>query len=159
MNGRLGSTTARRRKRRTGKVWRARRATSKRGGSVYYRGRSVSVLDALDARLKELTELPDGWYVNPDGTRLGRAPSWTALMSLRRFAIEWMPDDVDEDLLPDVEGGVSVFYDGTRAVVRVRFPDEGVPYAELHSNEIHPLDLTDIPLAVESVRALLKGKR
>lgn len=122
------------------------------------RGRIVNPIDTLDLRIQELIDLLDGWYVNPQGDKLGKAPSWTALRNLRRFALAWMPDDAEEDLLPDVEGGVSLFYDGPRDVVRVRFHDDGTVVAELY-NDKHPVDLTSLPRAVEGVRALLQKRK
>lgn len=118
----------------------------------------VSPTDALDRRIRELADLPGGWYTNPEGDRLGKAPSWKALMALRRFALAWMPDDVREDLQPDAEGGASLFYDGDRDVVRVRFSDDGTVTAELRG-ESQPLDLTDIPLAAQSVHDLLHKRK
>jgi hypothetical protein len=117
----------------------------------------VSPTDALDLRIRELADLPGGWYTNPQGERLGKAPSWKALMALRRFALAWMPDDVREDLQPDAEGGASLFYDGDRDVVRVRFSDDGTVTAELRG-ESQPLDVTDITHATQAVRYLLQRK-
>lgn len=118
----------------------------------------MSPTDALDRRIRELADLPGGWYTNPEGDRLGKAPSWKALMALRRFALAWMPDDVREDLQPDAEGGASLFYDGDRDVVRVRFSDDGTVTAELRG-ESQPLDITDIPLAAQSVHDLLHKRK
>lgn len=122
--------------------------------SSHYR---VSPTDDLDLRIRELADLPGGWYTNPEGERLGKAPSWKALMALRRFALTWMPDDVREDLQPDAEGGASLFYDGDRDVVRVRFSDDGTVTAELRG-EHHSVDLSDITLAAQSVHDLLQRK-
>lgn len=122
------------------------------------RGRAVNPIDTLDLRIQELIDLLDGWYVNPQGDKLGKAPSWTALRNLRRFALSWMPDDAEDDVLPDVEGGVSVFYDGERDVMRVRFMDDGTVVAELQDGP-HPVDITNLPRAVEGVRALLHKRK
>lgn len=118
----------------------------------------VSPTDALDLRIRELADLPGGWYTNPEGERLGKAPSWKALLTLRRFSLAWMPDDVREDLQPDVEGGASLFYDGDRDVVRVRFSDDGTVTAELRG-ESQPLDLTDITRAAQAVHDLLHKRK
>lgn len=118
----------------------------------------MSPLDALDLRIRELADLPDGWYVNPDGERLGKAPTWAALMVLRRFALAWMPDDMEDDVAPDVEGGASLFYDGDRDVARVRFRDDGTVVAELRDGT-HTVDVSDASLAAREVFDLLNRRR
>ena len=118
----------------------------------------MSPLDALDLRIRELADLPDGWYVNPNGERLGKAPSWAALMALRRFALAWIPDDMEDDVAPDVEGGASLFYDGDRDVARVRFRDDGTVVAELRDGT-HTVDVADASQAAREVFDLLNRRR
>jgi len=118
----------------------------------------VSTLDALDLRIRELADLPDGWHVNPDGARQGKAPSWKSLMALRRFALAWMPDDLEEDVAPDVDGGASLFYDGDRDVVRVRFLDDGTVIAEVRDGS-RSVDMADVPQAAREVFDLLNRRK